>query len=145
MDALEPFRVVAPAQDPTPLPYLREAERRGLDLELTVELNGTAVTRTNFRDMYWTMAQQLAHMTINGSIVRPGDLYASGTVSGAEQGSQGSLIELTRRGASPITLDDGSSRTFLEDGDVVTISGWAGHGSSRVGFGAVTGAIAPAP
>jgi fumarylacetoacetase len=144
LEALEPFRVPAPPQDPEPLPYLQEAKRRGIDLRLRVRVNGTAVTDTNFRDMYWTMAQQLAHMTVNGTIISPGDLYASGTVSGAQQGTQGSLIELTSRGANPITLDDGSTRTFLDDGDTVTIDGWCGDGDAAVGFGSVAGTVLPA-
>ena len=143
--ALEPFRVPAPAQDPEPLPYLREGGgRRGIDLDLSVRLNGSVITTTNFREMYWTMAQQLAHTTVNGSIVRPGDLYVSGTVSGRERGSEGSLIELTHRGAEPIRLDDGSSRAFLEDGDSVVISGRCSNGDITVGFGSVEGTIKPA-
>jgi fumarylacetoacetase len=144
LEALDAFRVPAPAQEPVPLDYLRESRRRGIDMRLRVDINGTTVSATNFADMYWTMAQQLAHMTVNGSVVTPGDLYASGTVSGSEQGTQGSLIELTKRAAEPITLDDGSTRGFLDDGDVVTITGWCGEGSTRVGFGEVVGEVLPA-
>ena len=144
LEALEPFRVSAPKQDPEPLPYLRETTRRGLDLRLRVCVNDTVVTDTNFRDMYWTMAQQLAHMTVNGTVVSPGDLYASGTVSGTQQGTQGSLIELTSRGAHPITLADGSARAFLEDGDTVTIEGWCGTGDTGIGLGSVVGTVLPA-
>ena len=142
LDALEAYRIAAPAQEPRPLDYLREKRRRGIDLNLEVSLNGTTITHTSFRDMYWTMAQQLAHMTVNGSVVRPGDLYASGTVSGPERGSEGSLIELTRRGAEPLTLDDGSTRAFLEDGDTVVMRGWCGgDGRPTIGFGNVTGSV----
>ncbi|HEX7167883.1 MAG TPA: fumarylacetoacetase [Acidimicrobiales bacterium] len=151
LDALAPHRVPAPAQEPDPLPYLRAARRLGLDLELEVEVAGTVVSRTNFRHMYWTMAQQLAHMASNGTVVRPGDLYASGTVSGPDRGSEGSLIEITRRGADPIALDDDSTRTFLEDGDHVVIRGWCGResddgdGPPVVSFGSVDGTVVPAP
>ena len=145
LEALEPFRVPAPAQDPPPLPYLQESERRGIDLALEVRLNDAVITTTNFRDMYWTMAQQLAHMTVNGSVVRPGDLYASGTVSGSAQGTQGSLIELTKRGAEPLSFADGTTRGFLEDGDTVTIEGSCGDtADERVGFGTVVGTVLPA-
>jgi fumarylacetoacetase len=143
LEALEPFRVPAPTQEPRPLPYLQESDRRGIGLSLEVRLGPAVVTSTNFRDMYWTMAQQLAHMTVNGSVVRPGDLYASGTVSGSTPGSQGSLIELTRRGAEPLRFADGTTRAFLEDGDTVTIEGWSGSGDERVGFGTVAGTILP--
>lgn len=141
LEALEPFRVPAPTQEPRPLPYLRESDRRGIDLSLEVRLGAAVTTSTNFCGMYWTMAQQLAHMTVNGSVVRPGDLYASGTVSGSTPGSQGSLIELTRRGAEPLRFPDGTTRAFLEDGDTVTIEGWSGAGDDRVGFGSVTGTV----
>src|SRR4029453_10179274 len=101
--------------------YLRASRPWALDLELRVALNGTEICATNFRDMYWTFAQQLAHMTVNGATTRPGDLYGSGTVSGPDAGERGSLIEITWRGRDPLTLDDGSERTYLEDGDVVEI------------------------
>ena len=143
LEALDPFRVAAPTQEPQPLPYLQESNRRGLDLSLEVRLNDAVITTTNFRDMYWTMAQQLAHMTVNGSVVRPGDLYASGTVSGATHGSQGSLIELTKRAAEPLRFADGTTRGFLEDGDTVVIEGSCGEGAMRVGFGCVTGTVLP--
>jgi fumarylacetoacetase len=95
--------------------------------------------------MYWTPAQQLAHLTVNGAALRTGDLYASGTVSGPERDQRGSLIELSWNGAEPLTLPDGSVRTFLEDGDVVTISASApGPGGTRIGFGEVTGQVLPA-
>src|ERR1700738_4964677 len=97
------------------------------------------IARTNFRGMYWTVAQQLAHMTSNGSRIRPGDLFRTGPISRAEQGTPGSVIELTRRGAQPLALPNGESRGFLENGDTVTIRGRAVKGSARVGFGEVVG------
>ena len=120
---LEDRLVPPPAQEPQPLPYLRAEGDWALDLPLEVELNGTVISRGNARGLYWTMPQQLAHATSNGASVRTGDLMASGTISGRERGSEGSLIELTRNGAEPIRLDDGSERTFLEDGDEVVLRG----------------------
>jgi fumarylacetoacetase len=144
--ALEGARIEPPARDPRPLPYLDdEAHPWGLDLTLEVRLNGSLVSRPPFAGMYWTAAQQLAHLTVNGAALRTGDLVASGTVSGPERAQWGSLLELSQNGAEPLTLDDGSTRTFLEDGDVVTISASApGPGSSRIGFGEVTGRVLPA-
>jgi fumarylacetoacetase len=129
-------RVPGPLQDPEPLPYLRTAEDWALDVALEVDLNGTVVSRTNARTLYWSAAQQLAHATSNGCNVRPGDLYASGTISGPEPGTYGSLIELTWGGRDPIELHDGSTRTFLEDGDTVVLRG--------EGLAEVAGTIFPA-
>ena len=122
--ALQHARVEPPERDPEPLPYLRDApgEPWGLDLSLEVSVNGTVVSRPPFASMYWTPAQQLAHMTINGASVRTGDLYASGTVSGPEPGERGSFLELSWGGAEPFALDDGSERAFLLDGDEVVIT-----------------------
>ena len=118
---LEDRRVAPPAQDPEPLPYLRTEEDWALDIPLEVELNGTVISRGNARGLYWTMPQQLAHATSNGASVRTGDLMASGTISGSERGSEGSLIELTLNGREPLRLDGGGERTFLEDGDEVVL------------------------
>jgi len=137
---LESRFVPGPPQDPEPLPYLRVAGEWGLDIELEVEVAHTVVSRTNARGLYWTMPQQLAHATSNGASIRTGDLFASGTISGADPGSEGSLIELTRNGAHPIRLGDGSNRTFLEDGDEVVLRGRAGD----VELGEVRGTILPA-
>jgi fumarylacetoacetase len=126
LELLEEHRVEAPPQDPSPLPYLEGGRDWALDLSLEVELNGSVVSRGNTRSLYWTMPQQLAHATSNGATLRTGDLMASGTISGAEPGTEGSLIELTRNGAEPLRLPDGSERTFLEDGDEVVLRGWAG-------------------
>jgi fumarylacetoacetase len=139
--ALEAHRVAGPAQDPEPLPHLTTREAWALDLGLEVELNGTVVSRTNARHLYWTMPQQLAHATSNGASVRTGDLLASGTISGPAPDSRGSLIELTWNGQEPLELDDGSRRTFLEDGDEVVLRGGAG---SAAELGEVRGRILPA-
>ena len=141
LDALAEARVAPPRQDPVPLPYLM-GDHWGYDLSLQVELNGSVVSRPPFASLYWTPAQQLAHMTSNGASLRTGDLFASGTVSGPERGQRGSFIELTWNGAEPLRLDDGSTRTFLADGDTVVLSGDApGRDGTRIGFGAVTGKI----
>jgi fumarylacetoacetase len=118
---LEERRVPAPPQEPEPLPHLRAEGDWGFDLPLEVKLNGTVISRGNARGLYWTMPQQLAHATSNGASIRTGDLMASGTISGAERGSEGSLIELTWNGRDPLRLDDGSERTFLDDGDEVVL------------------------
>ena len=127
-------------QDPEPLPYLRVPAESALDIELEVELSDTVVSRTNARGLYWTMPQQLAHATANGASVRTGDLLASGTISGAKPKTQGSLIELTWNATRPIRVGDGSTRTFLEDGDEVVLRGRAGG----VELGEVRGTIVPA-
>ena len=142
LDALDPFRVEPPVQEPPVADHLRTAGATGFDIHLEVELNGEVISRTSFADMYWTPAQQLAHMTTNGAHVRAGDLFASGTVSGPTGGSEGSLIELTWRGERPLDLADGSTRTFLLDGDTVTLRGWAGADpANRIGLGSVTGTV----
>jgi fumarylacetoacetase len=152
--ALEPFRVPGPAQTPPPLPYLRASDEWAFDIQLEATLQSAAmvaagqppqtVSRTNFRHLYWNVAQQVAHHTVNGCALRPGDLLASGTISGPTPDSYGSLLELTWGGAQPIELTDGETRTFLEDGDRLTISGWCQHDGRRADFGAVTGVIRPA-
>src|SRR3954464_15721986 len=120
LGALPARRVPAPPQDPEPLPYLREAPW-AFDLPLEVELNGHVVSRTNARHLYWSAAQQIAHLTVNGASLRTGDLLASGTISGPEKDARGSLIELTWTGPEPLELPDGATRTFLEDGDEVVL------------------------
>jgi fumarylacetoacetase len=145
LEALEYARVEGPVQDPAPLPYLRRADRSGLDISLEVLVNGEIVSRPPFAGMYWTADQQLAHLTVNGAALRTGDFYASGTVSGPQPDQRGSLIELTWDGDHPITLRGGGIRSYLEDGDVVSITGTApGADGTRIGFGAVTGQILPA-
>ena len=141
LDALAEAHVAPPRQQPAPLPHLT-GDHWGYDLSLRVELNGTTVSRPPFAGLYWTPAQQLAHMTSNGASLRTGDLFASGTVSGAEPGQRGSLIELTWNGSQPLRLADGSTRGFLADGDTVVLDGSApGPDGTRIGFGAVTGTI----
>jgi fumarylacetoacetase len=136
MDALRPFLVAPPPQEPVPDAYLRAARPWGIDLQLEVELNGRTITTTNFAGMYWTFAQQLAHVTVNGATTRAGDLFASGTVSGPTPSERGSLIE---------QIADGTADAFLADGDTVTLRGWCGSESQRVGFGEASGRVLPAP
>lgn len=150
MEALEPFRRDNPVQSPEPLPYLQQQGRNAYDIALEVALQpeGAAapstICRTNFKAMYWTMAQQLAHHTVSGCNVRVGDLMGSGTISGTTPDSYGSLLELTRNGAEPLTLADGSQRSFLQDGDDVIMTGYCQGDGYRVGFGTVSGKILPA-
>jgi fumarylacetoacetase len=145
LDALEHARISPPPRDVELLPYLADIDKWGLDLALEVRLNGHVVSRPPFATMYWTPAQMLAHMTVNGASTRTGDLYASGTVSGPDRSQRGCLLELSWGGAEPVTLADGSVRTFLEDADEVTITATApGASGTRIGFGEVTGEILPA-
>ncbi len=145
LEALEAARMPGPQQDPEVLPHLRDDEGWGLDLSLEVRWNGSVVSRPPFAGMYWTPPQQLAHLTSNGASLRTGDLFASGTVSGADRDQRGSFLELSWNGSEPVSLDDGSTRTFLEDGDEISISAWApGADGSRIGFGSVTGRVLPA-
>ena len=147
MAALEAAFVEPPARDVPLLPYLDDADRRdGLDLALEVRLNGAVVSRPPASELYWTHAQQLAHLTANGAALRTGDLFATGTVSGPSADQRGSLIELSDNGSRPVVLADGSTRTFLEDGDEVTISATApGCAGGRISFGEVTGRVVPGP
>ncbi|MGY1653505.1 fumarylacetoacetase [Geodermatophilus sp. SYSU D01119] len=148
LPALEAARVAPPARDVPLLPYLDDAgtEPWGLDIAIEVRLNGELVSCPPFGLMYWTPAQQLAHMTVNGASLRTGDLFASGTVSGPAKDQRGSFIELSWGGREPLTLPDGTTRTFLEDGDVVTLTATApGTGGGRISLGEVTGRVEPAP
>lgn len=145
LDALADAWVPAPAQEPAVLDYLADVPHLGLDLRLTVDWNGSTVSRPPFETMYWTPAQQLAHLTVNGASVRAGDLYASGTVSGPQRNQTGSFLELSWGGTEPVRLDDGATRTFLEDGDTVTITATApGPDGTIVALGEVSGSIRPA-
>jgi fumarylacetoacetase len=142
--ALEAARVGTPAQDPEPLPYLRESAPWGLDIDLVIEWNGQPVSHPPYREMYWSPAQMLAHLTANGASSRTGDLYASGTISGPAKHQRGAFIELTWGGAEPIRVN-GHERTFLQDGDEVVISATApGAAGDRIGFGEVRGRVLPA-
>jgi fumarylacetoacetase len=145
--ALQAARVPPPHRDVPLLPYLDDAGREpwGLDVRLQVRLNGHLVAEPPGATTYWTGAQQLAHLTVNGASLRTGDLYASGTISGPERGQWGSLLELTWGGQEPLVLPDGTTRTFLEDGDEVVISASApGPGGTTVGLGEVRGTVVPA-
>jgi fumarylacetoacetase len=150
LDALEPFRVAQPEQSPEPLPYLRHAGAHAFDVSLEVRLrpsgahDATTIARTNFKHMYWTMAQQLAHHTVSGCNTRVGDLMGSGTISGPTPDSFGSLLELTWNGTRPLTLESGETRTFIVDGDELTLAGWCQGDGYRVGFGTCVGKILPA-
>ncbi len=143
--ALEAARTDPPVQDPAPLDYLRCDEPWGLDLRLEVLINGQVAARPRFASMYWTSPQQLAHATVNGAPLRTGDLFASGTVSGPERDQRGCMLELSWNGQEPLELPDGTKRTFLEDGDTVTIRAQAPAASgSRITLGEVTGTVHPA-
>ncbi|MEV4553926.1 fumarylacetoacetase [Nonomuraea wenchangensis] len=133
-------RIPGRAQDPEPLPYLRRKADWGLDIAVEILLNGEVVARPPYAEMYWTPDQMLAHLTVNGAALRTGDLFASGTISGPERGQRGSFIELTWNGTDPIKLGSGETRTFLEDGDTVTIRATAGD----VTLGEVSGTVAQA-
>ncbi|HTU76669.1 MAG TPA: fumarylacetoacetase [Trebonia sp.] len=142
--ALEAARVPLPGQDPEPLPYLRESASWGLDVDLVVSWNGQQVSRPPYRTMYWSPAQMLAHMTVNGASARTGDIFGSGTISGPSRFERGAFLELTWGGAEPVTIN-GEQRTFLLDGDEVVISATApGAAGGRIGFGEVSGRILPA-
>lgn len=149
LEALAPFRVPSTRQDPKPLLYLCKEADAGVDIRLTVELtprdgSPLPIVETSFTNMYWTMAQQLAHATANGAVARPGDLFASGTVSGPSLEEFGSLLERSWNGTQPLLLAGGESRTFLEDGDTVTIRGrCTAPGAVPIGFGPCSGTVAP--
>ena len=149
LDALEPFRVQSPEQDPEPLPYLRQRGNHSFDITLEVDLTPdkatpTTVTRSNFKYMYWTMAQQMAHHTVNGCKVNSGDMMGSGTISGPSPDSYGSLLELTWQGTKPVKLKDGSERRFIQDNDTITLRGYCQKEGIRIGFGEVSTRLLPA-
>ncbi|XP_077569602.1 fumarylacetoacetase [Stigmatopora nigra] len=150
MEALLPFAEPNPIQDPQPLPYLRHEDPYTFNINLFVSLKGrhmddsATICKSNFKYMYWTMKQQLAHHTINGCNIRPGDLLASGTISGSDPLSFGSMLELSWKGSKSIDLGGGETRTFLQDEDEVTITGHCVRNNYRVGFGSCTGVILPA-
>lgn len=151
LEALEPFRCAGPAQDdPQPLPYLRQSGPRLWDVELEVWLQAAGleepvrIIRSNLRHLYWGPEQMLAHHTVTGCNLRPGDLLATGTISGPEKESFGSLLELCWRGSQPLVLPNGATRTFLEDGDTIILRGRAQGQGWRIGFGEARGTILPA-
>jgi fumarylacetoacetase len=149
-EALEPFRVHGPGQDPAPLPYLQQAQPNNYDLQLDVGLRAaqmkesTRICRTNFKYMYWSSVQQLVHHASSGCAMNIGDLLGSGTISGPEKDQRGSLLEISWNGAEPIELPGDIKRTFLEDGDSLSFHGWCQGDGYRVGFGEVEGTIVPA-
>ena len=150
LEALAPFRVEGPAQSPEPLPYLASSGARTFDIELEVLLRGASmaeaevIARSNYRSLYWDPRQQLAHHTVNGCRLRTGDLFASGTISGADPGSRGSMLELAWKGTQPLTLSNGERRSYLQDGDEVILRGASRGPGRRVGFGEVRGTVLPA-
>ena len=149
LEALEPFRTSSPTQDPEVLEYLKFEGDKNYDINLEVYIqpgNGeqNLISESNYKHMYWNMAQQLAHHTVNGCNVEVGDMYASGTISGSDPKSFGSMLELTWRGQNPITLSNGEERKFINDNDTVTMKAWAEKEGIRVGFGEVSGKIIPA-
>ncbi|PIB31223.1 fumarylacetoacetase [Maribacter sp. 4G9] len=149
LEALEPFKVQGPKQDPEILPYLKSSGPLNYDIHLEVSLatdnsNPLTICRSNFKYMYWNMAQQLAHHTVNGCNVKVGDMMASGTISGMDETAYGSLLELSWGGKKSIELQQGETRTFIEDNDTISMKGYAIKNDIRVGFGEVSGTILPA-
>lgn len=149
MDALEPFRVDGPRQEPEVLPYLRSSGKHNFDIALEVQIapEGQAphtVCRSNFKHMYWSMAQQLAHHTVNGCNMRVGDMCASGTISGPTPDSFGSMLEISWKGTKPVQMPDGTERRFIQDGDTVIMKGYCARNGVRIGFGEVSAKVLPA-
>ena len=149
LDALEPFRVKGPEQDPKPLPYLEVLGNRNFDIQLEVLLqpeNGSenSISRSNYKYLYWNINQQLAHQSSNGCNIQVGDLYASGTISGPDRASYGSMLELTWRGTQPLQLSDNSTRQFINDYDTVILRAFSEHNGIRIGFGEVRTKVLPA-
>ena len=149
LDALEPFRTEGPVQNPHVLPYLASEGKRNFDIQLEVLLStgssdAVTISRSNFKYMYWNMAQQLAHHTCNGCNIQVGDLYASGTISGPSPGSYGSLLELTWNGQKPLHTPDGVERKFIEDGDTIIMKAHCEKEGVRIGFGECRGKVLPA-
>jgi fumarylacetoacetase len=149
-EALEPFRMHGPAQDPMPLPYLKQALPNNYDLQLDVSLRAAGmneamrICRTNFKYMYWSSVQQLMHHASSGCAMNIGDVLGSGTISGPDRDSRGSLLEISWNGTEPVELPGGAKRTFLEDGDSLVMRGWCQGDGYRIGFGEVEGTILPA-
>jgi fumarylacetoacetase len=147
LEALDPFRKPLAAQDPVPMSYLKRANDFTFDIQLEARLQTArmrkpqTITRSNFKNLYWSIAQQLAHHTVNGCNLQPADLLASGTISGSTEESRGCMLELTWRGQNPLKLADGETRKWLEDGDTLSITGWCQGEGYRVGFGEVSGRI----
>ena len=148
LDALEPFKVDSPKQNPEPLEYLRSSGKKSYDISLEVAIKPpnskeTVVCRSNFKNMYWNMSQQLAHHTVNGCPVNSGDMMGSGTISGSKKDSYGSMLELTWKGENPLKLDDGTQRKFIHDYDTVIMRGYCKNDNLRIGFGEVSTKLLP--
>lgn len=148
LDALEPFRTKGPKQEPTPLPYLQQRGKRTFDINLEVAImpentDATVVSHSNFKYLYWSISQQLAHHTSNGCRVNSGDMMGSGTISGPTEGSFGSMLELTWGGKKPLKMSDGTERKFINDGDCVIMKGWCTNEKVRIGFGEVATKLLP--
>jgi len=149
LDALEPFRLEGVKQEPEVLPYLKYNGKKNIDINLEVVIQPatqgeTVVSRSNYKFMYWNMVQQLAHHTVNGCNIRCGDMMASGTISGPVEGSYGSMLEISWKGTKPVAMHDGSTRTFINDGDTVVLKGYAEKDGVRVGFGECSAKVLPA-
>lgn len=149
LDALEPFRTKNTEQNPLPLPYLQQSENKNFDIKLQVGIKPensqeTIVSNSNFKHMYWTMAQQLTHHAVNGCNIRSGDMLGSGTISGPTPDSYGSMLELAWKGTKPITLNDGTERKFINDNDTVIMRAYCQNENIRIGFGECVGKILPA-
>jgi len=148
-EALEPFRVQGPKQEPQPLPYLQQAGANNYDLHLDVDLRieqsnkPVTISTTNFKYMYWSSVQQLVHHASSGCAMNVGDLLGSGTISGPEKNQRGSLLEISWNGTEPVELPGGAKRTFFEDGDSLSIRGWCQGDGYRIGFGEVEGTVMP--
>ncbi len=149
LDALEPSRCEGPEQNPAPLPYLKQSGKNNFDIELEVGITPpdseeTIVCNSNFKYMYWSMAQQLAHHSVNGCNIRCGDMMASGTISGPDRSAFGSMLEISWKGTQPVDMNDGSQRKFIQDGDTVTMRGHARANGVKIGFGEVKTEVLPA-
>ena len=149
LEALEPFKIESPKQEPAVLPYLQFEGQKNYDLRLQVDIvTGAGVSKTvsnsNFKYMYWNMCQQLAHHTINGCNIQVGDMYASGTISGPTPDSYGSMLEISWQGKNPVAMPDGTERRFIQDNDTVVIKGHCEKDGVRIGFGECSGKILPA-
>jgi fumarylacetoacetase len=149
LDALEPFRISGPEQNPEVLDYLKYTGKKRYDINLEVYLqpqdkNPTLISQSNFKHMYWNMSQQLAHHTVNGCNIKGGDMMGSGTISGPTPDSFGSMLELSWAGSKTVALDDGSERKFIQNGDTVMMKGWGEKDNVRIGFGEVSNKILPA-
>jgi len=148
LDALEPFRTDGPAQEPEVLPYLKYEGQKNIDIKLQVGIKPenseeTIVSNSNYKHMYWNMTQQLAHHTVNGCNIRCGDMLASGTISGPTEGSYGSMLEIAWKGSKPVALKDGTTRSFIQDNDTVTMRGYAEKAGVRIGFGECSAKVLP--